>query len=234
MKKGEKILEVNGVEIESIEDLKKGIHYYKGENLNMKIEGLDGKVRNEIIKPIHDTSNSYKLGLWVKDAATGVGTLSFFIPETNQFVALGHGIVDNDTESLLEIEDGNLTSTKVVSVTKGSPGNPGEIRGTINNDDLGEITTNSNFGIFGKLSESKASEYKDIDQVEIGLRTSIKLGEAKIISNFSGERKEYKIMIDKIYLDDLEDNKSFVIRIIDEDLINKTRRNYKRIITEAL
>ena len=86
----------------------------------MKIENSLGEIREENVKPIHDSSNSYKLGLWVKDAATEVGTLSFFIPETNEFVALGHGIVDIDTGSLLEIENGNLTNTKVISISKGT------------------------------------------------------------------------------------------------------------------
>ena len=102
-------------------------------------------------------------------------------------------------------------------------GNPGEIKGTIDNDNLGIINSNSNFGIFGNLSDEKVLEYENVEKVPVGLRSSIKLGEAKIISNFSGEKKEYKIMIDKIYLDDFEDNKSFVIRIIDEELINQTR-----------
>ena len=119
LKQGEKIIEINGEKISSIEDLKEKIFLNKDKNIKMKIEDNYGNQREEIIKPIHDTSNSYKLGLWVKDAATGVGTLSFFIPETNQFVALGHGITDNDTDSLLEIENGNLTSTKIISITKG-------------------------------------------------------------------------------------------------------------------
>ena len=67
----------------------------------------------------------------------------------------------------------------------------------------------------------------------MGLKTEIELGEATIVSNFSGEKKEYKVMIDKIYLSDVDDNKSFVIRIIDEELIEQTRGDYKRIITEA-
>lgn len=112
-------------------------------------------------------------------------------------------------------------------------GNPGEIKGTINNDDLGEITTNSNFGIFGNISSEKLKEYEDIESVQLGLRNSIKLGEAKIISNFSGERKEYKVMIDKIYLDDTEDNKNFVVRIIDDELISQTRRNNKGVVSEV-
>ena len=119
LKQGEKILEVNNVKISNIEDLKKAISYNK-DGLEMKIENINGEIREEGIKPIHDASNSYKLGLWVKDAATGVGSLSFYIPETNQFVALGHGIVDSDTETLLEIEKGNITSTKVIAINKGS------------------------------------------------------------------------------------------------------------------
>lgn len=101
-------------------------------------------------------------------------------------------------------------------------GNPGEIRGTVDNDDLGKITNNSNFGIFGELSEEKRLNYEAIEKVTVGLRTDITLGEAEIISNFSGERKVYKIMIDKIYLNDTEDNKSFAIRIVDEELIEDT------------
>ena len=120
LKQGEKIIEVNNQKVDNIEDLKEIIASSKENVLKMKIENSLGEIRDEIVNPIHDSSNSYKLGLWVKDAATGVGTLSFFIPETNEFVALGHGIVDIDTNSLLDIENGNLTSTKVLSINKGS------------------------------------------------------------------------------------------------------------------
>lgn len=120
LKVGEKIVEVNGTKIENIDDLKKRIWLAQENVLNMKIEDALGNVREEKICPIQDASNSYKLGLWVKDAATGVGSLSFYIPETKQFACLGHGIVDIDTNSLLDIEDGNLTTTKILSIRKGS------------------------------------------------------------------------------------------------------------------
>lgn len=123
LKPGEKILEINDIEVNNIEDLKKIISVNKDE-IKLKIENIKGEIREENIKPIHDKSNSYKLGIWVKDAATGVGSLSFYIPETNQFVALGHGIVDSDTDSLLEIKDGNITSTKIISINKGSSRKP--------------------------------------------------------------------------------------------------------------
>lgn len=83
------------------------------------------------------------------------------------------------------------------------------------------------------MTNDKVLEYEDVDKVQLGLRNSVKLGEATIVSNFSGERKKYKVMIDKIYLDDLEDNKNFVIRIIDDDLISQTRRNNKRLVSEV-
>lgn len=222
LKKGEKIVEVNSQKVSNIDELRKAILLSKNEILEMKIEDDMGNERIEKVAPIHDSSNSYKLGLWVKDAATGVGTLSFVIPETNQFACLGHGIVDVDTGNLLEIEDGNLTSTKIITINKGNSGNPGEIKGTINNDNLGEITDNTNFGIFGNLTDDKKIEYENQKKIPIGLRSELELGPAKIVSNFNGEKKEYDIMIDKIYLNDLDDNKNFVIRIIDQDLINET------------
>ena len=112
--------------------------------------------------------------------------------------------------------------TKIITINKGNSGNPGEIKGTINNDNLGEITDNTNFGIFGNLTDDKKIEYENQKKIPIGLRSELELGPAKIVSNFNGEKKEYDIMIDKIYLNDLDDNKNFVIRIIDQDLINET------------
>ncbi|MBR1539609.1 MAG: hypothetical protein IJ629_00210 [Clostridia bacterium] len=120
LKKGEKIVEVNGMKINTIEELKKVIVLSKEAELSLKVEDTSGNQRTEVITPIQDASNSYKLGLWVKDAATGVGTLSFYLPETGEFACLGHGIIDADTQSLIEIEDGNLTSTKVLEIKKGS------------------------------------------------------------------------------------------------------------------
>ena len=119
LKKGDKIIEINDIKIEKIDDLRKEIVLSKDKVLKMKLEDTVGNIREEDISLIHDSSNSYKLGLWVKDSATGVGTLSFFIPETGQFACLGHGIIDVDTGALLEIDSGNLTSTKVLSVNKG-------------------------------------------------------------------------------------------------------------------
>jgi stage IV sporulation protein B len=142
------------------------------------------------------------------------------LPETNEFVALGHGIVDTDSECLLEIGSGEITTTDVISIVKGSSGNPGEVRGTINDETFGEIKVNSNFGIFGTIENEEVLDLDSETPVEVALRNEIEIGEAQIITDVNGERKSYEVYVEKIYLDDLEDNKSFVIRVVDEELIN--------------
>lgn len=99
---------------------------------------------------------------------------------------------------------------------------------------MGKITKNTDFGIFGELNAEKAEEYDTMERIPVGLRSTIVLGDAQIISNVSGERKEYQVMIDKIYWNDTIDNKSFVIRIVDEELMQLTRWYYSRFIAVVL
>jgi len=137
-------------------------------------------------------------------------------------VALGHGIIDSDSESLINIDYGEITTTNIVSIVKGESGSPGEVRGTVNNDVLGTIFENTNFGLFGTIENINITSDK-MKTIEIGLRNEIEEGEAIILSDIDGNGvKEYSINIEKIYLNNNEDNKSFVIKVIDEDLINKT------------
>lgn len=217
---GDRIVKINNKDIKTIDDLKDIINQGNGSNLEITVIDSTGKKEAMSVKPIHTGSNEYKLGLWVKDASTGVGTLSFYIPETNEFVALGHGIVDSDTERLINIDYGEITTTDILSINKGDNGIPGEVRGTVTNVTLGKINQNTNFGLFGKLENQDNLENKTL---KLALRNEIKTGEAKILSNIEGGKaKEYSVNIEKIYFNNNEDNKSFVIRVTDEELIEKT------------
>ena len=139
--------------------------------------------------------------MWVKDAATGVGTLSFYIPKTGQFVALGHGIIDSDSESLINIDYGEVTSTNIVSIVKGESGSPGEVKGTVNNDVLGTIYDNTDFGLFGEIINVENNNWKTM---EIGLRNEIREGEARILSNIEGNGVKDEVLDlcdDYLYID---------------------------------
>lgn len=123
IKEGDTIIKVNNTEIDSIDSLKKEVNNSKGNDLVLTIV-RDGSIFTSNIKPIQTEENEYKLGLWVRDAATGVGTISYYEPESKKFAALGHGITDSDTDKLIDIESGELVTSTIVSIKKGESGKP--------------------------------------------------------------------------------------------------------------
>ena len=123
IKEGDTIIKVNDTEIDSIDSFKKEVNNSKGNDIVLTIV-RDGSVFTSNIKPIQTEENEYKLGLWVRDAATGVGTISYYEPESKKFAALGHGITDSDTDKLIDIESGELVTSTIVSIKKGESGKP--------------------------------------------------------------------------------------------------------------
>ena len=184
-----------------------------------------GEILTSNIKPIKTNANEYKLGLWVRDSASGVGTISFYEPNSKRFAALGHGISDVDTGELLNIETGEIVTSNIVNINKGKKGIPGEIKGSISNGTkLGEVNENTNFGIFGNLeNETVLLNEKYKEGVEIAIRDEISLGEAKILCTVDNNKtEEYTVEIIEIDLDNNTNNKSMKLKITDERLINKT------------
>lgn len=154
----------------------------------------------------------------------GVGTATFYEPETQKFCALGHGITDVDTGDIIKIATGDLVTSQIVSITKGEKGKPGEIKGSIETGEkIGEINKNTALGIYGELTEKNKIQINPLDAIEIALREEIKTGEAELICELeNGNKEKYKIEIQRIYKNNNYDNKSMLIKITDERLIKKT------------
>ena len=225
IQEGDMIIEINGEEIESIQNLKTIVNNTSGNDVEIKLlrDGTSVVVSN--IKPVKVSKDEYKLGLWVKDAATGVGTMTYYEPKSNKFALLGHGITDADTNSLIYIDSGELVTSKVVSVKKGASGEPGEIRGTIlKQKTIGKVNKNTNFGVFGELEDLTTLNIDTSKKYKIALRNEIKEGSAKILCSIDDSNKvqEYEIEIEKVYTDNDSNNKSMLIRITDDKLIEKT------------
>ena len=225
IQEGDMIIEINGEEIESIQNLKTIVNNTSGNDVEIKLlrDGTTVVVSN--IKPVKVSKDEYKLGLWVKDAATGVGTMTYYEPKSNKFALLGHGITDADTNSLIYIDSGELVTSKVVSVKKGASGEPGEIRGTIlKQKTIGKVNKNTNFGVFGELEDLTTLNIDTSKKYKIALRNEIKEGSAKILCSTDDTNKvqEYEIEIEKVYTDNDSNNKSMLIRITDDKLIEKT------------
>lgn len=224
IKEGDTILKINENEIQDIDVLKEVVNKSEGENLKLTIL-RDGSILTSNITPVKTDDKEYKLGLWVKDAATGVGTMTYYEPNSKSFAVLGHGITDSDTNNLINIESGELVTSKVISIKKGEIENPGEIKGTIlNQQTIGRVSENTQFGIYGTLDNLTSLNIDTSKKMKVALRDEIKIGEAKIICSLdnSNKTKEYRIEIEKIYYDNDYNNKSMLIRVTDSELIDKT------------
>ena len=220
---GDKIIEINNQEINNTDELIACVNSSKGETVEIKyISDTEEKVAN--IEPVKTANNEYKLGLWVRDAAAGVGTLTFYEPSTGNFGALGHGINDVDTYELIDIANGELVTTNIVDIVKGQNGTPGEIRGTIDNGiTVGAIAKNTSFGVYGEISNINRLNIDSSKAMEVANRNEIKTGKAEIICELeNGTTKTYEIEIQKIFLENNENNKSMLIKITDEELFEKT------------
>lgn len=224
IKSGDTILKIDEENVENIEELKRIVNESEGKDLKLTIF-RNGTIINTDIKPIKINENQYKIGLWVKDAATGVGTMSFYIPETKEYGILGHGITDADTNNLINIDSGELVTAKIISLKKASTGIPGEIKGTIiNSQTIGDIRKNSQFGVYGKLNNITSLNIDVSKKKEIALRDEIQVGKAKVLCSFNENNnvKEYDVEIEKIYKDNDFNNKSMLIKITDENLLKET------------
>ena len=223
IKEGDTIVEINGNSISNTNELVDQVNKANGDCLVVKYKSGEA-VKKTNITPVKNSMNEYKLGIWVRDAAAGVGTLTFVEPSTGNFAALGHGIVDIDTGGIFNISNGELVGSRMISIRKGEKNNPGEIRGIIDSADvIGNIRKNTNYGVFGATYDMSNYINQNNKEYEVALRSEIKEGEAEVICELENNKKtSYKIKIEKIYTSNNYDNKSMLIKIVDDRLINKT------------
>lgn len=224
IKEGDRIVEVNDIAITCTADLIENVNKSNGNTVKIKYINSENVYNTDELKPAKVSSSQYKLGLWVRDAAAGVGTMTFYEPSTKNFGALGHGIVDIDTGDLIDIANGELTTANIIAVVKGEKGNPGEIKGSLaNQNDIGDIAKNTRLGIYGKVTNVAALGIGSEGKVTVALRDEIQEGKAKIICSLNnGNRKEYEIEIERIFKNNNEDNKSMIIKVTDKELLEKT------------
>lgn len=223
IKEGDRIIQINENDINNTTELMQQVNASKGNTINVKYIH-DEETITTSMEPVKSSSNEYKLGLWVRDAAAGVGTLTFYEPSTGMFATLGHGILDVDTSDLIKIANGELVTTNILNIQKGEKGTPGEIRGTIESGyTIGQISKNTNFGVFGVLNTPSYISVSPKDAIEVASREEIKTEPAEIICELeNGKREHYSIEIQKVFTTNNEDNKSMLIKVTDERLLEKT------------
>ena len=223
IEEGDRIIKINNTQIYSTDELIETVNLSKGKEI--KVEYVHEQETKECsITPVKMNKNEYKLGLWVRDSAAGVGTVTFYEPSTKTFGALGHGISDIDTGELIDIASGEFVTTRILSITKGESGTPGKIQGTIENqENIGLISKNTRFGIYGTVDNLSGLNIDTSKEMEVVTRDEIKTGKATILCSLdNGIPQEYEIEIEKIFKNNNYDNKSMEIRVTDNRLLEKT------------
>ncbi|CJH85202.1 SpoIVB peptidase precursor [Streptococcus pneumoniae] len=190
---GDMITEINGKTIERMSDVAPFIHNSgeTGEPLNLVLL-RDGKyIRTKLTPQKDNGESSYRIGLYIRDSAAGIGTMTFVHPDSMKYGALGHVISDNDTKKPIQVEDGQIMRSTVTSIERGSHGNPGEklARFSPDREVIGNITINSPYGIFGKLNTNMKNGIMD-KAMPIALSHQVKEGPAKILTVIDQDKVE--------------------------------------------
>lgn len=223
LQEGDRIIEINHEKIDNTEKLITTVNSCKGNLIEVTYK-RDEETRSTSIEPVKTNKNEYKLGLWVRDAAAGVGTMTFYEPSSGMFAALGHGITDIDTSELITIAKGELVTTQILSIVKGEKGAPGEVRGTIEKSTkLGTISKNTGYGVYGKIDSPSRIDVSEVNKLEVALRDEIKMGKAQILCQLdNGKTETYEIEIQKLFFNNNENNKSMMLKVTDQKLLEKT------------
>jgi len=224
LKPGDLITHVNNKKIDSAQKLIDEIQITGNRKLKIAFKRNNVNFFTEVVPVKASDDGKYHIGLWVRDGTAGIGTLTFYDPETKAFGALGHGIADIDTGALMPVGNGEILQSKVIGVVKGKNGMPGELKGIFLEDRgvIGQVDKNCELGIYGMLNKNLLKPASNFP-VQIAVRSQVREGPAKILANIEGEKvEEFSIVIQKVSRQSLNGSKGMIIKITDKKLLERT------------
>ena len=216
--KGDIIISIDSQEIKDHVQVSQLISKSGGKPLRFVVE-RDGKRRETVFTPVYSEAlQKYLGGLWIRDSAAGIGTLTYYDKENGVYGGLGHPVCDVDTGKILPLAEGDVVGAVISGCTKGRSGEAGELCGSFSGDSFGELFSNSKVGVYGILFSAP----KEKNEMPVAVGKEVKTGKAKIISTVDeGGPNYYEIEIERISLDD-PDNRNMIIRVTDKALLEKT------------
>lgn len=211
---GDRIIKVNNNEVNSIKEMTDAISNSNNKD-SVEITYLRNNKEYKTNLELINDNGIYKTGLYVKDTISGVGTLTYIDPGTMMYGALGHEIIDRNTKTIVDIDNGKIFKSSVTGITKSTNGNPGSKNALYYNDVVyGNINKNTHSGIFGNFSANT-------DNLKLYKVSNPVLGDAKILTVIDNDTiKEYSINITKI--NEFKETKNILFDITDTELLNKT------------
>ncbi len=223
---GDIITNINGQKIEQMSDVTPFIQDSgkTGKPLELVLKRENSEVKTKLYPLKDENDSSYRIGLYIRDSAAGIGTMTFYDPKSKKYGALGHVISDMDTKKPIVVDDGQIVRSTVTSIEKGSNGNPGEKLARFSGDRqvIGNITRNSPFGIFGELHQDIKNGLID-KALPIALSNEVKEGPAKILTVVENDKvEEFDVEVVSSVPQKFPATKGMVIKITDKRLLEKT------------
>lgn len=222
---GDAIIKIENIEIENIQDIDRIINLptFAGKDLSLTIKRGANEIETNITPVFDLLSKKYKLGLWVRNNASGVGTLTYIKQSDFRFGAVGHPITDENLGENFSVNSGNIYKCRLLGIKKGERNNPGEIRSSINlsDDAIGLADTNCKYGVYGNILNKSIIDANRT--ATLGGRLNVKLGDAQIYCNLDNQGvKAYDIKILRANKQTSADDKSMIIKVTDPELLEKT------------
>ena len=215
LQSGDVIRKIDNTVITSAEDVRKALKCSDG-SVTLEIS-RDGKLHTLQIVP-HITRDGPRLGVYLRQGITGIGTVTWYDSAQNTFGTLGHGVNDGNGK-LLQMTEGSVYCARVMTVKKGKVGQPGQLIGAIKSPEpIGILYRNTQQGVFGK--SMLAQNGQPIPVAEAG---EVKAGDAVIRATVAGEApREYSVKILKIYPKSRGNSRNLLIRVTDPALLEAT------------
>ena len=214
LKIGDQIVKINGTPVSCAEDVRAALDSGVTE-MNLTVS-RGGKQRDLTLTPIQ-TTDGPRMGIYLRQGIAGIGTVTYFDPDTGAFGALGHGV--SDSSGLLNMTRGNAYAADVVEVKKGKSGDPGQLKGTARSmKPMAPLLRNTTQGVFGFSQRGWQGEALPVAAYE-----QIHLGKAAIRAQIgSGQAQEYSVEILKIYPQTRADCRNFLLKVTDPELLSTT------------
>ncbi len=220
IKSGDVILSINGRSVKSNLEVVDAVNQANGKSIKVSLK-QNGKTKEVTANPIFDkTDKSYKIGVWVRDSSAGIGTVTFYDPQSSLFGGLGHAVCDSDTGNALALLEGEIVGAEIDSVTKGQNGAPGQLCGHFSPyAKAGKILINDDTGVFGTMSNVKVIN----GSIPVALKQQIKTGKATILTTIDGSQpQEFEIEIERICYNNARKTKNMIVHVTDQRLLDKT------------
>lgn len=214
---GDTIQAVNGKTVSTSRQVSAAINDCGGKPVTLRLcrDGVEFDAAFTPVRPVGETG--YRGGMWVRDSAAGVGTLTFYDPQSGAFGGLGHAVFDADTGQETPLGSGEIVPARIFDVTKGEAGNPGELKGSFEPGTLGELLQNGQDGLYGRLTM-----YPIGRTLPVAPRQQVHKGAAQLLTTVNGtEPQVYEVQIEQIRYGGMNAIRNMVVRVTDPRLLDK-------------